>query len=264
MPSTPRMSNLSPACARSVSLLLSLLLVAFCFGCRVFKSATSVPGAAARAVTPGKRDNQNFDPVEVQERLLRFSDVFLAQMTTGIDRVRRGTNTLAPAEALHWKIAVGTKTCAIASGPNAVGDLLDMTAFVSVVRAAIEEHWEPKVFGDSARPVLESCRDPRLRSLGPSARVSRATGCTLALRRAGTNSMRKIKVRGRLLRSAVFRAAGGCSTSVSGAWSTGAGRIAIAPSRHAVSRLRNFGAGWVSDHPAFCFSAAMRLPISNE
>jgi hypothetical protein len=91
--------------------------------------------------------------------LLRFSDVFLARMTVGIDKLRRGTNALVPAEVLHWKIVFATKTCAIASGPNAVADLLDMTAFVSVTQAAIEEHWQPKVFGESAQAILESCRD---------------------------------------------------------------------------------------------------------
>jgi hypothetical protein len=128
-------------------------------GCSGLKSAAKVPGAAARAVTPGKTDKQNFDPVELQQSLLRFSDVFLARMIIGIDKLRRGTNALASAEVLQWKIAIGTKTCAIASGPNAVADLLDMTAYVSVTRAALEEHWQPKVFGESARPILESCRD---------------------------------------------------------------------------------------------------------
>lgn len=34
-----------------------------------------------------------------------------------------------------------------------------MTVFVTVTGAALEEHWQPKVFGESARPMLEHCRD---------------------------------------------------------------------------------------------------------
>jgi len=142
-----------------VSLLLCLMLVALASGCRVLKSAGKVPGEIARAGTPDKTDDQKSDPVQVQQRLLRFSDQFLARMSVGIDKLRRGTNALASAENLRWKTALGTKTCAIASGPNCVAALLDMTAYVSVTRVAIEEYWEPKVFGESAQPLLRSCRD---------------------------------------------------------------------------------------------------------
>ena len=34
-----------------------------------------------------------------------------------------------------------------------------MTVFVTVTRMALEEHWQPKVFGESALPMLESCRN---------------------------------------------------------------------------------------------------------
>jgi hypothetical protein len=144
---------------QSLSLLLCLPLAAFSSGCRVVKGAAKVPGGAARTVTPDKKENQNFDPVQIQQGLVRFSDVFLARTTLGIDKLRRGTNTLAPAEVLRWKTTIGTKICAIASGPNSAANLLDMTAFVSVTRRAIEDYWQPKIFGESAQPILESCRD---------------------------------------------------------------------------------------------------------
>ena len=99
------------------------------------------------------------DPVEVQQTLLRFADTFSTRMTLGVEQLRRGTNALDPAEALQWKIALATETCSIASGPNAVANLLDMTVFVTVTRTALEEHWQPKVFGESARPMLEHCRN---------------------------------------------------------------------------------------------------------
>ena len=34
-----------------------------------------------------------------------------------------------------------------------------MTVFVTVTRMALEENWKPKAFGESARPMLESCRN---------------------------------------------------------------------------------------------------------
>jgi hypothetical protein len=144
--------------SRFPPLLLGLLLITLGAGCRLVQTAVDVPGQAVRAVTPGNKDKNAVDPVEVQQQLMRFSDEFSTRMTLGIDKLRRGTNALDPAEVLQWKIAIGTETCSIASGPNAIADLLDMTVFVTMTRMALEENWMPKGFGESARPMLEGCR----------------------------------------------------------------------------------------------------------
>ncbi len=128
-------------------------------GCHVVQSAANVPGKAVHAVTPGEKPKPTADPVEVQQRLMRFSDEYLISMVYGLDRLRQGTNALDPAELLKWKILLGTETCSIASGPNAVANLLDMTVFITVTRRGLEEYWQPKVFGGSALPLLNSCRD---------------------------------------------------------------------------------------------------------
>lgn len=39
-----------------------------------------------------------------------------------------------------------------------MANLLDMTVFVTDVRMALEEHWRPKAFGDSATTLLEFSR----------------------------------------------------------------------------------------------------------
>lgn len=140
-------------------LLLSLLLVTLVTGCRLVQTTAELPGRAVSTVTPGKKDKNAVDPVEVQQQLMRFSDEFSTRMIGGVDQLRRGTNAFDPAEALQWKIEIGTETCAIASGPNAIADLLDMTILVTVTRAALEEYWLPKVFGETARPMLEGCRN---------------------------------------------------------------------------------------------------------
>ena len=138
---------------------LCLPLVAFSSGCRVFKSAVKVPGQAVRAGTPNNKNAHPADPVIVQEALLRFSDEFATRMVLDLDQLRRGTNPLAPAEVLRWKIALTSQIFSIASGPNAVVDLLDMTAFVSVARASVEAHRASEAFGESAQPMLDTCRN---------------------------------------------------------------------------------------------------------
>lgn len=139
-------------------LLITFLLLP-ATGCRLIRGVADAPGQAVRVVTPGKKDKNAIDPVVLQQALLRFADAFSTRMVVGVDQLRRGTNALDRAEVLRWKIALANETCAIATGPNAVANLLDMTVFVTVMRASLEEHWRPRVFGDSAQPLLDSCRD---------------------------------------------------------------------------------------------------------
>jgi hypothetical protein len=98
-------------------------------------------------------------PADIQQILLRFEDEFSTRAVLGIGKLRYGANAPDPAKVLQWKIALGTETCAIASGPNAFANLLDMTVFVTVTRADLEEYWQPEIFGESAQPMLESCRN---------------------------------------------------------------------------------------------------------
>jgi len=140
-------------------LCLALLLLTLATGCRLLQSAANVPGQAVHAVTPGNKGKRVADPVEVQQQLLRFADEYSMRMISGVDNLRRGTNALTPAKALQAKIEIGSETWSIAAGPNAVADLLDMTVFVTVTRMALEEYWQPKVFGESVRPMLEYSRN---------------------------------------------------------------------------------------------------------
>jgi hypothetical protein len=133
---------------------LALVGVAL-MGCHAVRTAARLPAQAVKAVAPGK---QSPDPVMVQQALIRFTDEFMARMIFGIDGLRRGTNTPDPAEVLRWKIDFGTETCSIVSGPNAMANLLDMTVFATAVRMTAEEYWAPKLFGESAHALLESCR----------------------------------------------------------------------------------------------------------
>jgi hypothetical protein len=120
------------------------------------KSAAEIPGQTVRAVTPDGKEKGDLDPADLQQQLLRFADDFSAQMIGGLDRIQRETNVLAPARALEWKILIATECCSIASGPNALANLLDMTVFVTAVRTSLEDYWQPKTLGASAQPMLEA------------------------------------------------------------------------------------------------------------
>jgi len=138
-------------------LYLSLLLLAFSTNCGVLQGAVPILGWLFPG-NSGKMDKQSELLVEMQESLLRFADEYSMRMVGGVDNLRRGTDALSPAEVLELKIAIGSETWFIASGPNAVADLIDMTVFVAVMRMTLEDYWQPKVFGKSALPMLAYSR----------------------------------------------------------------------------------------------------------
>jgi hypothetical protein len=142
-----------------VRILAGGILLALCgAGCRVVQSAAEVPGQAVRTVTSTPKEAPPPDPVDMQQNLARLANEFISRMVLDVDKLSYGTNALSAAERLRWKLALGTATCTIVSGPNITANVLDMTVFISEMRASLEEHWKPRVFGDSVDPLLENCR----------------------------------------------------------------------------------------------------------
>ncbi len=142
--------------ARAAVASAGLLLAAS--GCHVVQTAAEMPAQAVRTVAPIKKEQPAVDPVEIQVNLLRFADEFTSRLLVGVEALRHGTQPLSAAESLNWKIAIGTATCSIASGQNAIANLLDMTVFVTEARMSLEDYWQPQVFGESAKSMLESCQ----------------------------------------------------------------------------------------------------------
>lgn len=135
-----------------------MLAALFGSGCHLVKNTAELPARAVTTMVPGQAKKQSPDPVELQQTLQRFADGFSLQMVAAADQLRLGTNALAASDVLRIKIGFTTETTSIAASPNAFANLIDMAAFVTVTRMAIEEHWMPVAFGHSAQPMLISCQ----------------------------------------------------------------------------------------------------------
>jgi hypothetical protein len=127
------------------------------WGCGVAQEVVELPAGAIRAVIPGDKTDGP-DIVSLQERLLRLADAFQTEATLALDRLQRGAAPLDPRALLEIKSALSAAVVSIASGANPRANLLDLTVFVTVSRLAVEGHWLPREFGDSARPLLQACR----------------------------------------------------------------------------------------------------------
>jgi len=147
-----------PLAACLLLLLLCLLIATLSTGCGVVQTVADLPGKAVRAVTPGAKTKSGVDPVELEQRLLRFAVQLISETTSSVEKLRRGTNVISPAEVLDLKILFATEVSSIASGSDTYDNLLDMTVFVTVARISVERHWQPNVYGDSAQPLLDMCR----------------------------------------------------------------------------------------------------------
>ncbi len=145
--------NVKPSRCRLPLILLLLT------GCGVVETAVDLPGHTIRAVSPGKKEVLQVDPLEMQETLLRFSDSLLRRVGRDIEDLHRPGQPPDPAEILRWKIALGTEIVAIATGANSIANLLDMTVFVSLSRGVVVTYWKPAVYGDSANPLAKTLEE---------------------------------------------------------------------------------------------------------
>jgi hypothetical protein len=142
--------------------------IALLVGATALLAASPVPAAAPPA---GEKFAVSADPVAVQQNVLRFADEFFSQMQVGIEKLQRGGQPLDQAAILRWKIALGTDVCAIASGPNAVANLLDLTVLATVTRAAAESSALQAEFGPSIEPLLAASRSTEAQAWRLSATV---------------------------------------------------------------------------------------------
>jgi len=135
---------------------LALSLVAF-GGCGVARDVVDIPVGAVQGFVPGS-PTKPADLVELQQKLLRFADANQSSLTAAVEKLQQDGKAPDPRMILQLKLSLASATISIASGPNARENLVDLAVFVTLTRIAVEDHWQPKIFGDSGLPLLETCK----------------------------------------------------------------------------------------------------------
>lgn len=97
---------------------------------------------------------------ELQDDVMRFADRFSARMVPVADRLLARAQTVEERWlAMNWKMLSREAVLAIAVGPNAVTNLLDMVVLVSLARLQLESYWVPRVIGvDEGEGIVEAVR----------------------------------------------------------------------------------------------------------
>ncbi|MBI3800641.1 MAG: hypothetical protein HY268_27140, partial [Deltaproteobacteria bacterium] len=138
---------------------LLLLLAALSAGCSLLKWPGELPSRTFKTVITGMEGGTSVDPVDLQEQVQRAADIFLIGVTTSVEQLRRDGAPISQVDLQTVKISYTTTILALATGPNALANLLDMVVLITRSRLMVETYWLPEVYGESARPFLETCRE---------------------------------------------------------------------------------------------------------
>jgi hypothetical protein len=140
--------------------LLFICLAVFiaCPGCRIVRKTASVPERAVGVFFPGGKDNQP-EPGELQESLMRYADGYIAQTTKSVDQLARGAGApITRREALEFKLASTGSAISIATGENPYANLIDMVSMTMLTRKVLEDHTQEMTNGVAFEPWLRRSR----------------------------------------------------------------------------------------------------------
>ena len=139
--------------------ILALLLAAFSNGCTLIKKTVETPLTGIQSLFSLGGTKTLIDPVELQEDLLRYSDNLTSAIVGAAMKLEKNGQPIPRKELLIIWSAIATDVLETATGSNAMGNLVDMIVFTTVGRMRIEQYWLPKVYGQSAQPMLETFRE---------------------------------------------------------------------------------------------------------
>lgn len=132
---------------------LVLLLALTSHGCTLINQTLKVPGMGVQFLM-GAGSSPKVDPVELQDDLFRYSDNLTSAVVGMSMKLERDGVGIPRKELLAIWVALGSEILSTATGANSPGNLVDMIVFTSAARIRLEEYWLPRVYGESARPLL--------------------------------------------------------------------------------------------------------------
>jgi energy-converting hydrogenase Eha subunit E len=136
--------------------LLSMAILFGASGCSLIETTVDLPVRAVKAVLPGGVETEPVDPVDLQEDMLRFADNFVTSTSGAIERLQRDGKPIPREESLSIKITLATDVYGLASGSNALANLVSLTVLASGARWRVQDYWLPKVYGLSAENMLKT------------------------------------------------------------------------------------------------------------
>lgn len=139
-------------------MLMSFGLVLPLNGCTLLDKTLSMP-ISAWQVAIGNGNKTVFDPVDLQEELLRYADNMTSAVIMGIDHLEKDGKPLERATLLNFRVILAIDFLTNATGANALSNLVDLMILTTAGRIRVETYWMPYVYGDSARSLLDAFKE---------------------------------------------------------------------------------------------------------
>ena len=132
------------------------MLVVVLGGCSLLQQTVDLPFRAVKAILPGGAETEPVDPVALQEDMLRYADHFVITTTKAAESLQRDGQPIKRSELLTIKVALTSDIYGLATGSNALANLVGLTVLASGARWRVQDYWLPKVYGTSARHILKT------------------------------------------------------------------------------------------------------------
>lgn len=140
---------------RTPAILLIGVMLPLGSGCTLIKGALQLPDMAVQALLPFTQPRDIPDPVEVQAKVIRFSDHFLEAVTRNMRFLQRDGKPLNRRDLTRRRIQYTNNVLAIATGANAFANLLDMVTLVTLTRMRVENYWQQQGRDLKLEPILK-------------------------------------------------------------------------------------------------------------
>lgn len=95
----------------------------------------------------------------LQIRVMRFADEYVGAIIEPLQRLKAGTdNAEGRLTVQNWQVSQVTAAYAVATGPSAVVNALDMIVLATLSRMVVEDDWVTQRFGERATPLRDAYR----------------------------------------------------------------------------------------------------------
>lgn len=151
--------TIPPSPSRLAWLLVPALVVSLLYGlngCSLVQSTVDLPFRAVKAVLPGGAETEPVDPIDLQEDMLRFADNFVVSTSKAAESLQRDGKPIERSELLTLKVALASDVYGLATGSNALANMVGLTVLASGARWRVQDYWLPKVYGVSAELMLRT------------------------------------------------------------------------------------------------------------
>jgi hypothetical protein len=143
---------------RFLWLVLALGLTLLTSACTLIQKTAELPLVAVRSIPFGK-ESKTYDPVSLQETLLRFSDNFITSITTATDGLKRNGQPVDREFLVLARVRLTSDLIALVTGSNSLNNLISLLIYTQSLRKSIDDYWMPVHFGDSVRPMAKILDD---------------------------------------------------------------------------------------------------------